>query len=66
MIRPLLPDDSPRPQVLLGFAAQTLWIMAPLAPQRASFQENGNPHAGTIVDRKLLDVKNRPVHTLNP
>ena len=66
MIRPPLSDDSPRPQVLLGFAAQTLWIMAPLASQRASFQENGNPHAGSIVDRKLLYVKNRSVHTLNP
>jgi len=41
-------------------------IMAPLAAQRASFQEYGLSYARTVVDGKFFDVKNNSGHMSSP
>ena len=40
-------------------------IGAPFAAKGTALQENRGPDAGTVVDRKLLNVKNGTFHIMN-
>lgn len=52
----------------LGLRVLGFRIMTPLASKRTTFEEDGGPNAGSVVNREMLDIVNEPrlhAHDIN-
>jgi hypothetical protein len=55
-------DALARVQADLQIPGKPLGIVTPPAAQGASFEKNGGPYPGSVVDGKTLDIENNAGH----